>query len=93
MLGLVDIIYSRYGKKFTETECPIRRPWFGKFMRGSKLWMGVIKKQDFEVTSEMVKDFLEVREAEYRREGTLIRREIYSLAATVVICFCGGLRG
>ena len=27
-------------------------------MRGSKLRMGVIKKQDYEVTGEMVKDML-----------------------------------
>ena len=27
------------------------------FLRGLKLWMGVIKNQDFGVTSEMLKDF------------------------------------
>ena len=63
VLGLGDTIYSRDGKKFTETACPTRGPWFGKFMRGSQLRMGVIKKQGFGVTSKMVKDLLEVREA------------------------------
>ena len=44
VLGMGDTIYDRDGEKFTETVCPIRGPWFGKFMRGSKLQMGVIKK-------------------------------------------------
>ena len=53
-----DTIYARDRKKFTETACPTRNPWFGKFMRGSKLWMGVINKQDIGVTSEMIKALL-----------------------------------
>ena len=32
---------------------------FGNFMRGSKLWMGVINKQDIGVTSEMIKALFE----------------------------------
>ena len=35
--------------------CPTRVPWFGKFVRGSKLRMGVIKKQDFGITCKLVK--------------------------------------
>ena len=55
--------------------------------------MGVIKKQDFGVTSEMVTALLEVWDAEYRKEGLFRRRDIYFLAAAVVIGFFGGLRG
>ena len=67
LLVLGYTIYSRDGEIFTETVFPTRVPWFGKFMWGSKLWMGVIKKQDFGVTSEMVRALFEVWEAEYRR--------------------------
>ena len=49
MLGMGDTIYSSDGEKFTENECPTRGPWFGNFMRGSKIQMGVIKKQDLEL--------------------------------------------
>ena len=42
-------LFSRDGKNFTETECPTRGPWFGKFVRESKLRMGLIKRQDFGV--------------------------------------------
>ena len=57
-LGIGDKIFSRDRKKFTETLCPTRVPWFGKFMRGSKLRMGVTKRQDFGVTLDMAKALL-----------------------------------
>ena len=50
-LVMVENIYSRDGGKFTETACPKRGPWFGKFLRGSKLRMAVTKRQVFGVTS------------------------------------------
>ena len=51
MLGIGYRIYARDGEKFTKIAFPTRGLCFGKFMRGSKLRMGVIKKQDFVVTS------------------------------------------
>ena len=36
-------IYSQDGNKLTEMECPTLGPWFGKFMRDSKLMIRVIK--------------------------------------------------
>ena len=53
-----DTIFTRVGKHFTETACLTQGTWCGKFMRWSKLWMGVIKKHYFRVTSDMVKDLL-----------------------------------
>ena len=41
----------------------------------------------------MVNDLLELWEEEYRREVLTSRKEIHCLADTVVIFFCGGLRG
>ena len=41
-----------------EAACNNQGTCFGKFMRGYKLCMGVIKKKDFGVTSEMVKALL-----------------------------------
>ena len=49
-----DTIYMQDGNKFTETACPKRGPWFENFKRGSKLSMGVIKRHDFGVTSDVV---------------------------------------
>ena len=54
-----DTIYARDRGKVMEIECPTRGPWFGKFIRGSKLRMGIIKKKDFGVTSEMILSLLE----------------------------------
>ena len=44
VFGIGDTIYSRYGKKFTETARPKRGTCFGKLMRGSKFWTGGINK-------------------------------------------------
>ena len=60
VLGLRDTIYFRDEKTFTEIACPTRGRWFGKFMRGSKPWMGVLKNQYFGFNSEMVNTLLEV---------------------------------
>ena len=59
MLVMGDTISSRDGEIFMETACPTRGPWFGRFMRVSKLRVGMIKKQDFGVTSEIIKALLE----------------------------------
>ena len=50
-----NTIYSRDGRILTYTACPTRGNWFGKFMRGSKLRMGVINNQDFGITFNVVK--------------------------------------
>ena len=93
VLVIGDTIYARDGKNSTENACPMRGLWFGNFMRGSKIRMGVIKKQDFGVTSEIIKALLEVWDTECRREGLLRRREIFCLYADVVLVFHGCLRG
>ena len=58
MLRMEDTIYSRDGKEFNEITCLTSGPWFGKFRKGLKLRMGVIKKQDFGVTSEKINGLL-----------------------------------
>ena len=86
-------IYSRDSGKLTETACPKRGPWFGTFMRGSKLRMGVIKKQDFRVTGELIKDLLEGWYTYSSREGLVRKMDISCLAAAVLMGLCGGLKG
>ena len=55
--------------------------------------MGVITKQDFGVTSEMVRDLLEGWDTDWRREGQMRIRRISCLYYAVFIGFCGGLWG
>ena len=62
-----DNMYARYRKIFTKTACPTRGIWFEKFMRGSKLRMGVIKKQVFGVTSEKIEALLKGWDTDWRR--------------------------
>ena len=58
MLIMGDNIYARDRKELTETAFPTKGTSIGTFMR-SKLRMGLIKKQYFRVTSEIIKDLLE----------------------------------
>ena len=85
--------FSRDGKTFTETAYPTRVPLFGKFVRGSKMRIGVIKKQDFGVTSEMMKALFVQLDIYWKREVKSRKREISCLSESVVIGFCGGLWG
>ena len=62
-------------------------------MQGSKIWMGLIKKQDFGVTSEIVKAFLEGWDAEWRRKGLIRIRDISCLVVAVIIGLCGVFQG
>ena len=80
-----DTIFSRDGKHFTETECPTQGAWFGKFMIGYKLWMLVIKKQYFGVTSEIVKALLVRWYIEWKR-GFKIRKWEISVEFTICVC-------
>ena len=48
------------------TACPTRVPWFGKFIRGSKLRMVLIKNQDFGITCRVVKALMDSREEEWK---------------------------
>ena len=47
-LGMGDTIYYRYGRLLIDTDFPTRWTLFGKFMRVSKLRMGVIKIKTLE---------------------------------------------
>ena len=59
-LVMGNTIYSRGGSILTATSCPTRYHWFVKFIRESKLIMGVIKNQDFVIPCKVVKALLEI---------------------------------
>ena len=58
VLVMGETIYAKDGEKFTEKLCPTKGPWFEKLMRGLKLRMGLIKKQDFGVIIKMINAIL-----------------------------------
>ena len=43
-------IFDKYEGKLVATYFPTREPWLVKFMRGYKLRMGIIRKQDFGIS-------------------------------------------
>ena len=90
-----DNIYTQYRESFTVSECPTTIPWCGKFMRGLKFCMLVIQKQDFGVTSKIVKLLLVFLESDCNQEegNTIHRREVVQLDALSVILFGVSLRG
>ena len=74
-LVMGDTIYSRYGRILIATACPTRVTRFGKFTRGSKLRIGVIKKQDFGITYKVVKALLEIWEDEWKVLNRMSERQ------------------
>ena len=68
VLEMGDTIYFSDRKKLMEIACLTMGTSLGKFMRGSKLQIGLIKKQDLGVTSEMIKFLLVGQDTECRRE-------------------------
>ena len=62
-------------------------------MRGYKLSIGVIKRQDFGLTLDVVKALLVRWEVYWKGVHQLRKRRVSCVLAAVVIGFCGGLRG
>ena len=65
-LGMNGTIYSRYVRILTAMACTKRGTWFGTFMRGSNIRMGVINNQDFRITCNMDNDVLGIWEEEWK---------------------------
>ena len=62
VLVMGNTIYFRSKKTFMEAACLTMGTLLGKFMRGSKLHIGEIKKQDLGVTRERIHVLLEGRD-------------------------------
>ena len=58
VLGMGHSIFARDSKKFTDTACPTRGPWFENLMISYKVRMIFINKHDFVVTGDMATDLL-----------------------------------
>ena len=61
-------------------------------MRGSKLRMSVIKRQDFGITLDVLKALLAGWEVDWEGLDKLRKRMIQCVVVAVVIRLCGGLR-
>ena len=87
VLGMGNTIYARYVMKFTETRCLTNGLQFEIFTRVSKLVMGVIKKQDFTVTSKIFNYLLMGWDTKWRRKGMSRRIGTSCLVEAVVVGF------
>ena len=89
VLVMGETIYAKDGEKFTEKLCPTKGPWFEKLMRGLKLRMGLIKKQDFGVIIKMINAILRGLDTDWKGEGSIWRRDISCKDTAVVIVLFG----
>ena len=89
-----DAIFARDERKVVATTSPTSGEWFTRFMRGLKLRVGEIKKQNNPFTSEIVLALDKVcEEAWDGAEDQGERADIEDLMAYVLMEFLGDLRG
>ena len=86
-------IFSKDERKFVTTYFPTRRPWFVKFMRRSKLRMGVIRNPDFGIPALIMDALQKIRDIEWEVGEKSYRIKKVDITADVLIGFCRGLRG
>lgn len=87
-------IMAKDDKKLFVTSCPTRSLWFERFMRGTKLRMGVERRQNFGLSSEALHALLGLLETDWRDSDTEAEKKaIEELAVFVIAEYCGGLRG
>lgn len=88
-------VMAKDDKKMMVTTCPTRSLWYERFSRGAKLRIGVIRKQNYALTEEMVHRLLDVLDEAWwaAEENSQDRKEIAELACYVLATYCGGLRG
>ena len=76
------------------TDCSTRTKWFERFMKGARLKMGGIKRENIGLTEEMTRDLLELMsdcweiKKDDQAKGKIAEVEVYLLCT-----ICGGLRG
>ena len=87
-------VLAKDEKKLYVTSNPARTEWFERFMKGAKLRIGVIKRRNFALTSEMLHALLELLEKNWvESELSSEKKSIEELATFVLAEYCAGLRG
>ena len=87
-------VLAKDEKKLYVTSNPARTEWFERFMKGAKLRIGVIKRRNFALTSDMVHALLELLEKTLNEsEFGVEQKRIKELACFVLAEYCAGLRG
>ena len=85
--------FSRDERKLVATDFHTRGLWFVKFIRGERLSMGIIRNQDFGILALTMVALQITWDPEWEDGEKLAREKIVEMAASVLIGFCGGLRG
>jgi len=87
-------VLAKDEKKLFITECPTAGWWFSRFMRGAKLRMGVIRRQNEALTVKVVLAVCELAEEDWARSSeALERKEIEEFICFMLAEFCAALRG
>ena len=71
-----DIIYSKGKLRMAATDLPTEGNCFGWFMRGSRFYIGITKKKDFEFILAVNGHLLRVWDEEWKREKKVDKKRI-----------------
>ena len=87
-------VLAKDEKKLFITECPTAGWWFSRFMRGAKLRMGVIRRQNEALTIKVVLALCDLAEQDWTSsQDESEKRDIEEVVAFVLAEFCAALRG
>ena len=81
-------------RKLYITDCPTRSNWFERFMKGARLRMGMIRRKNMGLTSEMTHLLLDLMNEDWMKSrDTRSKKKIAEVAVYLLCTVCGGLRG
>jgi len=81
-------------KKLFVTQCPTSGWWFSRFMRGAKLRMGVVRRQNEALTIKVVLALCEIAEEDWKgSQDESEWRDIEEMICFMLAEFCVALRG
>lgn len=87
-------LMARDDRKMYLTNCPSAGLWFARFMRGAKLRMGVIRKQNEAFTVRLLLALSELAEGDWQSSSDeQEKRDIEEMMVFALASFCAALRG
>lgn len=88
-------VASKDARKLRITQCPTKSEFYERFHRGSRLRMGVERRQNYAMTSAILLALLETLEEawQYSEVGSKERGDIEDTAVYASLTYVAGLRG
>ena len=88
-----DVTFSEKSRRLVATLNPTEGAWFVRFMRGLRIRMGQISRQDRAISIGVMHELMRRFETDWERSGGGLDLKRLSSATFCIVSFCGGFRG